>query len=138
MPTHKLLHRLRAHAEQDAADGAGAAVGPRAAAQQAGPGDRVLALVRDGPLDLLGLRDGVRVRDVDALEVGDDGVRLGDPAPRDQPARALGQPGDRREQDEDEEELQRQRQPPGDGARGVGQPEGHPVAYDYSRQRSVS
>lgn len=82
----ELLHGLGAHAEDEAADGAGAGPFAGAPSEEVLPGNGVPPLIVDGPLDVLGLGDDVGVVDVPALQVGQDLVGFLNAALGDEPA----------------------------------------------------
>lgn len=64
-----LLHGLRTHAEDDATERSGAGSLASLTAEEIGPGDGVLPLVLDSPLDILGLCLDVGVVDRAVFQV---------------------------------------------------------------------
>lgn len=131
--TGELLHSLRPHPEDKAANSGGTTIRSSFASKQFRPRNRVLFLIVDGPLDILRLCSNQRIVDLQSLkicqyQIGFLNAALGNKPPidsseyahagyiiRDLPG-ALWQPWHGAVENEDEDKLDRQRQAPRDGA----------------------
>lgn len=78
---------MSAHAEYHTTNGTDPTISPNFATNELRPGNRVLALIVDCPLDVLRLGNDIRIINVSSFEVCENLIRLFDTALGYEPAR---------------------------------------------------
>lgn len=125
--TSELLHSLRPHSQDHPSDSTRPALSPGPAPEQIRPLGRVLPLIFDRELDLLALRDDVRIIYIRTFQISQNLLGLVDLALCHEPARRVRQPRYGAIQDDDEDELECERKSPGYGSADKGEAVRDPV-----------